>query len=751
MAYSRPNATSHHNTLRDIARPRLLALGGLMMALSAAPVGTFAQTAPITSDKPAPDAKAANVTVLPIVNVNDSADERADGPVIGYRATRSSTFTKTDTPLREVPASVSVIPAQLMKDQAMQSLADVIRYVPGASSHQGEGNRDQFILRGVSTTADIFVDGIRDDAQVFRDLYNLERVEVLKGAGGMIFGRGGAGGVVNRVTKKPVFGPVREVTLAAGAWNQARAAIDVGNKLGDSAAWRVNAMVENADSFRNGYNLERYAVNPTLTLIPGAQTALTLGYEHLSDYRTADRGIPAQNGRPFSVDPGTYFGNADQGRARSVVDGVYAILDHDFGGAQLKNSFRATYYDKYYQNVYADNANASSVTAAGTMRLAAYNNANQRTNIFNQTDLTTRINAGGLDHTLLTGIELGHQISTNKRNTGLFGAATLATVPASAPFAVATSFGPRANDADNNVKADIAAIYIQDQISLNKEWKLLAGLRYDHFKATFDDRRLPGTPAQTIPPTDLARTDNAFSPRLGVIWSPTATATYYASYSYSFLPSAETLGLAVLNAASGFTTADFAPEKAKNVEIGGRWLLLPNLGLSAAVFRLDRDNVRNPDGAGGFIQSGQQRTQGVELGLQGDINRNWQVYAGYAHLDSSITKATAAAGTLGHRPQLVPANTLSVWNRFNAGNGWGAGLGIVYQGASFTNVDNVVELPAFTRADGALYYTFNDGKARVALNVENLFDKKYFPTADGNNNISPGAPRNARLTLTVAF
>lgn len=751
MACSRPTTISNDNTLRDVSRSRLLALGGLMMWLSMASAGTFAQTAPVAPDKPTPDEKAANVTVLPIVNVNDSADERADGPVTGYRATRSSTFTKTDIPLKEVPASVSVVPAQLMKDQAMQSLADVIRYVPGATLHQGEGNRDQFILRGVSTTADLFVDGIRDDAQVFRDLYNLERVEVLKGTGGMIFGRGGAGGVVNRVTKKPLFGPVGDATITVGSWSQARGAIDIGNKLGDSAAWRVNAIYENADSFRNGYNLERYAVNPTLTLIPGAQTALTIGYEHLWDYRTADRGIPAQNGRPFSADPGTYFGNADQGRARSVVDGVYATLDHDFGGVQLKNSFRATQYDKYYQNVYPDNANASSVTVVGTMRLAAYNNANQRTNVFNQTDLTTRINVGGLEHTLLAGLELGHQDSTNKRNTGLFGAATLATVPASAPFAVATSFGPRANDADNNVKADIAAVYIQDQVSLDNEWKLLAGLRYDHFKATVDDHRVLGTPAQTIPPTDLARTDNAFSPRLGLIWSPTATATYYASYSYSFLPSAETLGLAVLNAATGLATADFAPEKANNVEIGGRWDLLPNLGFSVAIFRLDRDNVRNPDGAGGFIQSGQQRTEGVELGLQGDITRNWQVYAGYAHLNSSVTKATAAARTLGHRPQLVPANTLSVWNRFNAGNGWGAGLGIVYQGSSFTNVDNVVELPAFTRADGALYYTFNDGKARVAVNVENIFDKKYFPTGDGNNNISPGAPRNARVTLTLAF
>lgn len=675
-------------------------------------------------------------TTLQQVTVQDSS-ERADGPVTGYRATRSATFTKTDTPLREVPASVTVVPAELMKDQAMQSLADVIRYVPGATSHQGEGNRDQFILRGISTSSDLYVDGIRDDAQVFRDLYNLERVDVLKGTGGMIFGRGGAGGVLNRVTKKPVFDHVGEAAVSLGAHGQLRATADVGARSGDSSAWRINAMAESGDSFRNGVDMKRHAMNPTLTLVTGTQTSLTIGVEHLRDERTADRGVPAQNGKPINTDPGAFYGNAGQSEARSVVDGIYAILDHDLGGVQLKNNFRLTRYDKYYQNVYADNANTSSVIA-GNLKLAAYNNANQRTNVFNQTDLTTTLQAGGFEHQLLVGLELGHQDSSNKRNTGFFGAATLATVSAGAPLAVATSFRPNGTDADNRVKADIAALYVQDQVTLGKDWKLLGGLRYDYFKADFDDRRT------TTPAIDLATTDKAFSPRAGVIWSPGATATYYASYSYSFLPSAETLGLAA-------NTAGLDPEKAKNYELGARWDLAANLGLSAALFRLDRDNVRNADGSGGIVLTGQQRTQGVEIGLQGDVTRNWQVNGGYANLDSRITKATTAAGNLGHRPQLVPQNMFSLWNRVNLGGDWGAGLGVIYQGSSFTNADNIVQLPAFTRVDAALYHTFAGGKTRLAFNIENLFDKKYFPTADGNNNISPGAPRNARLTLSTRF
>ena len=683
---------------------------------------------------------------LPTVTVTGGSTDK------DYHPTESSTFTKTQTPLKEIPASVTVVPAQLMKDQAMQSLADVIRYVPGAQAHQGEGNRDEFIFRGIGTSANLYVDGVRDDAQVFRDLYNLERVEVLKGAAGMIFGRG-AGGVLNRVTKKPVFAPVGEASLTLGSHDQIRSTVDVGGKASDTVAWRLNAMAEKADSFRDGADMNRYALNPTVTWLAGPRTAVTLGYEHLRDERTADRGFPSFNGRPFNADPGTFFGNPDQSHAHSYVDGAYAIVDHDFGNVQLKNTLRVTYYDKYYQNVFP--ATTTPVSATGLVTLNAYNNMNKRTNTFNQTDLTGKFMTGAVEHTWLAGLELGHQDSTNKRNTGFFGpgaGSASITVPASNPRGVASVFRANGTDADNNVKADIAGVYVQDQIAFSPQWKLLAGLRYDYFRTTFDDRRTTLSAATTpTAATDLARTDTAFSPRVGLIWSPTSASTYYASYSYSFLPSAETLGLTVLDKASGLSTADFAPENAKNFEIGGRWDLLPRLSLSAAVFRLNRNNVRNPDGNGGFVQVGQQRTQGLELGLQGEVRPNWLVYGGYAYQDAKITKATDASGTLGHRPQLVPKNTVSIWNRVNLAGGFGAGAGVIYQGSSYANADNAVLLPSFTRVDAALYYAFPGSKMRLALNVENLFDKKYFPTADANNNISVGAPRNARVTLTALF
>ncbi len=660
----------------------------------------------------------------------------------GYRAASASTATKIDLALKDTPASLTVVPAALMKDQAMQSLADVMRMVPGTSVHQGEGNRDQFVLRGISTSADLYIDGVRDDAQVFRDLYNLDRVEVLKGAGGMVFGRGGAGGIVNRVSKQPQMRRLAEASLSTGSSGGLRGTADLGGPVAEGWAGRVNAMAEKAPGFRDGYRLARSALNPVVTWLPGGVTALTVGAEHLQDERTADRGVPARDGRPLDGDPATFYGNAAQSQARSVVDGAYAVLEHDFGALQLRNSLRLTHYDKFYQNVYADNANSSSVDATGNFKLAAYNNANRRSNLFNQTDLNAELQAFGMSHQLLLGVELGHQDSRSERQTGFFSTAatqTLISVPISAPTAVATAFRASGSDANNRVIGQVAALLVQDLVMLSPQWKLLAGLRLDRYETRFDDQRT------TTAPVDLARTDKAASPRLGLIWSPSTTVSAYASYAYSFLPSGETLSLAP-------NTADLAPEKAINTEVGMRWDLRPRLTLSAALFRLDRQDVRAPDtlNPGYFVKTGQQRTEGAELGLQGEVLPGWQLYGGYAYLDGRIVRTTSAA-VAGARLQLVPRHRLTLWNRVELGHGLGAGLGLQHQGLVFTSLDNQVALSGWTRADAALYYRWGNSGTQLAINVENLLNRRYFATADGNNNISPGAPRTARLTLSTKY
>jgi len=225
-----------------------------------------------------------------------------------YRSPTFSSAMKMPTPPRDVPQSVTIISRQLIADQLMQSVGDTLRYVPGVSVHQGENNRDQVVIRGNNSSADFFLDGVRDDVQYYRDLYNLDRVEAIKGPNAAIFGRGGGGGVINRVTKEAGFMPIQELSMHAGSFSDRRVAGDVNRALSDRVAFRLNGMYENDGSFRNGVTLERYGLNPTFTVMPSAATKLTLGYENLYDHRISDRGIPSYQGRPLGVDASTVYG-----------------------------------------------------------------------------------------------------------------------------------------------------------------------------------------------------------------------------------------------------------------------------------------------------------------------------------------------------------------------------------------------------------------------------------------------------------
>ncbi len=235
----------------------------------------------------------------------------------GYIATGTSTATKTNTPLIDIPQSITVITAQQAEDRGSFTIGEALRYVPGVAVAQGEGHRDQISIRGQVTTADFFVDGVRDDTEYFRDLYNVETIEVLKGPAAMIFGRGGGGGVVNRVTKKANGERIREVTATAGSFERARTTIDVGDKISPDAAFRLNAMYENSENFRDFFELERYGINPTMAFRPDDNTKISLSYEYFKDDRTVDRGVPSsKSGRPFRGPIETFY---RQPRRRAIL------------------------------------------------------------------------------------------------------------------------------------------------------------------------------------------------------------------------------------------------------------------------------------------------------------------------------------------------------------------------------------------------------------------------------------------------
>lgn len=661
-------------------------------------------------------------------------------PPGGYAAGRTGTATRTDTPLRDIPQSVTVTTQETIRDLDMRSLQDVLRYTPGTGYAQGEGNRDTPVLRGQATTASLFVDGLRDDVQYIRDLYNIEQVEVLLGPNAMIFGRGGAGGVINRVTKQAEWETRRELRLQAGSFDQRRLSFDLGGAASESAALRLLGVYERSDSYRDGVELERYGINPVFAFRLGERTTIRGGFEHFRDERVADRGIPSFNGRPIGTGVSTFFGDPRQSPVEAEVNALNLSAEHRIAeGVTLRNSFRFADYDKSYQNVFP-----GAVAAGGqTVSLAAYSHATHRQNLFNQTDLVLDFATGPVRHRLLAGVELGRQWTDNTRLTGYFTGvgpnATSISVPVASPrVSVPLSFRPSATDANNSGVATTAALYLQDQVQLLPGLQLILGLRVDNFDVEVRNNRTGER---------LGTTDATLSPRLGVVWQPLEPLSLYASYGTSYLPRAgEQLGsLTVTNRA-------LEPESFTNTEVGAKWDVLPGLQLTAALFRLDRTNVAvaDPADATRSILADGTQTQGLEISARGRVTEQWSVLAGWANQSSEFTSQQSAAVPRGNNVPFVPQNTLSLWNRYDLNPQLGAGLGVVHQSGYHAAADNRVRIPSFTRLDAALYWNLSE-RLLLQANFENLLGTKYYPVADNNNNIVPGAPFAMRFALTSRF
>lgn len=660
------------------------------------------------------------------ITVTESAD---------YRVEVIASSTKTLTPLRDVPQSITVVTQELMRDQMMMSIGDVVRYVPGITSHQGEGNRDQVVIRGNSSSADFFVNGVRDDVQYYRDLYNLDRVEALKGPNAMIFGRGGAGGVINRVTKEAGPTPLREITLQGGSYGHQRFATDFDQSLGGQSAFRLNGMYENSGNFRKSVGLERYGISPTLSIASGEATKITLGYERFRDTRTADRGIPSFQGSPADTPISTFFGNPEESRVAATVNLGSAAIESQKGGLNIRNRTHFGDYDRGYQNFVP-----GAVTAGQTqVALSAYNNATQRLNMFNQTDLSYTVLTGPIRHTLLGGAEVGRQFTDNFRNTGYFNnTATSISAPYANPvISTPVMFRQSATDADNHVQTNLGATYIQDQIEISRKVQLIAGLRFDHFDLRYHNNRTND---------NLRRIDNLVSPRAGIVLKPITPVSIYAGYGVSYLPSAG-------DQFSSLTaiTQMVKPEKFSNYEVGLKWEVVRYLSLTTAVYRLNRTNTRStdPNDPTRIVQTGSQRTNGFEIGVNGSITRAWKIAGGYAYQDAFVTSATTAART-GAQVAQAPHRTFSLWNNYQILPRLSAGVGILNRSDMFAAIDNTVTLPGYTRADAAVFFSVTE-RVRLQANVENLLNKMYYVNADGNNNISPGFPRAVRVGVIARF
>ena len=707
---------------------RSACLIGLLLAAPALGAQTTRPTKDSTRQGPA---------TLERVTVSDSARRRRS-----YTVGQTSSATRTLSRLRDVPQSATIIGPAMMADQAMQSMAEVVRYIPGITMALGEGHRDAPTIRGNSSTADFFIDGIRDDAQYFRDVYNLERVEALKGSNAMVFGRGGGGGVLNRVTKDAQWLPIRSATLTGGSFDQRRATLDVGQGLSARLATRLNGLYEKSASFRQSSGNERHGINPTASLILG-RTTLRTGYEFYRDERVVDRGIPSFEGAPAPTPIETFFGDPSQSQSRLTAHALAAAVDRQLwhgnatmDGIQLRNRSRYMTYDKFYENVFPGAVNST----ATSVNLTGYNNGTDRRNLFNQTDLTTTISRGALRQTLLVGAEFGTQRTDNVRSTAYFGpggsTATSFAVPFDAPRVSApVTFRQSATDADNRTTVTTRAVYAQDQIAIGPHVQAVLGIRFDRLTMAFRNNRTG---------EQLTRPDHLVSPRAGLVYKPVQPVSVYGSYSVSFLPSSGDQFASLTP-----TSQTLEPEQFTNREVGVKWDAGADLAVTAAVYRLDRTNTTAPDPVTPalLVQTGAQRTTGWELGVTGSPTSRWQVAGGYANQNARILSRTSAAAA-GARVPLVPRQTLSLWNRVQLTRRLGTGLGVVHQERMFAAIDNTVTLPSFTRLDAAAFMTLTR-TLRLQANVENLLDTRYYATAHSNNNIMPGSVRTVRVAIHV--
>ncbi len=631
--------------------------------------------------------------------------------------------------------------------------------------HQGEGNRDELVIRGVDSSANFFVNGFRDDVQYFRDFYNTQSVEVLKGPSALTFGRGAGGGIVNRTLKEADGTRVYEASAQTGSWNDRRFTLDAGQAINDNVAVRLNAFYEGSDTFRNYGKLERYGINPTVTLKPSEDTRIKLSYEYFHDERTADRGNPSQSpvggatrfnpAAPFAPngDLSAFFGSPTYNVARADVQTAMAVVEHDFGnGLTVKNGTIYADYKKFYRNVFpGGGALAGAVNPADTaFNLAAYQNTTNRDNAFNQTDFTWKTSTGPVFHTIGFGTEFGQQTGVGIRNTGIFpnGTNTFVANPFQPTYFGPVTFvhhttatntdGVTAADTNSRYRLNIESAYLRDTIELTRWLQVIAGARFDRFDLSALDMNTG---------TSRARIDDKVSPQAAIIFKPIDSLSIYGAYSVSYLPASGDQFSSLTNG-----TLILDPQKFENKEVGVKWNVNPRLLFSTAVYNLDRTNQPIADGnnPGFFFPSGSTTTRGFEASLAGYITSAWQSSFAYAYTDARITGATSATVVAGNRVQLVPFDQFAWWNKYQFTPVFAGALGVIYFSDSFASSDDTVRLPGFVRFDAALYATINENW-RAQLNVENIFNKGYWASADGNNNISPGQGRTFRLQAIYKF
>ncbi|MEP3225054.1 MAG: TonB-dependent receptor [Parasphingorhabdus sp.] len=685
---------------------------------------------------------------------SDSPDIIVDGEILYSNQINA---VKTPTPIIDVPQSLSIVTAEQIKQRGFSSIGQIINYTPGVNSSQGEGHRDAVVFRGVRSTADFFIDGVRDDVQYYRPLYNLEQVEILRGPNALLFGRGGTGGILNRVTKKGVIGEnFTGFQASVDTFGAFGIQADVNISTSDNVAFRINGMYESLNNHRDFFDGDRIGVNPTAKFQLGPDTTLDLSYEYADHERFVDRGIPTgADGRPVEALRDVVFGDPELNFTELQAHLLRASLQHSFS-ENLKGNFSAFYgdYDKVYSNFFAN----SYDPATNIAELDGYIDTTERQNLILSGNLVGEFKTGSIAHTLIFGGEYISTSSDQNRFNSRFstsvddvanmvaGARTdRADFFATRPIALnggvgvvadgratANDFTVDLND-DTRVDIDVFSAYIQDQIELTEWLDVIVGVRFDSF-----DIEVFNVPANET----RTRKDEEFSPRFGVILKPQENISIYGSYSESFLPRS---GEQFANINGSNNALD--PNTFTNLEAGIKWDFQQGLSLTAAIFEIEQSSPQVADNDPSTLDVIDSNIQGFELQLQGQVTDSWTISAGYSYLDGEQVNRSGPSGL---RPRELPENMFSIWNNIAVTDRFGLGFGLTHQDESFINNGNTAVLPAYTRVDAAAYFNLSEN-LRIQVNIENLTDTLYFPNSHATHQASVGAPINARFSISGRF
>ena len=726
--------------IRSTGRGTLLPLGfAALTGLAGAPEDAFAQQTSTQSGE----------QTLPEVKVRESAQKD------DYVPTVSTIGGKTPTPVMDIPQSVTIINRAVMDAQGAISLQDALRNVPGITFGGAEGGviGNNINLRGFTARTDLYLDGIRDRGQYYRDVFSLDAVEVLKGPSSMLFGRGSTGGVINQVSKVPSLTPSNYATLSVGTTPAIRATADINQPMSETSAFRVAVMGQDVHSSRDVMKNEDYGIAPSIRFGIGTPTDVIVSALLLHNNDMPDYGLPPVNGRPANVNRGNFYGLTND-RTTQEVGEVRARIVHKLTPElTLQNQ---TQYSQYnidaresgpgaigtrnaagaFVAIPAAAATAGNATLVPTQRLFVQIAGHDRSifdhSIYNQTDLIANFFTGSIGHQLMGGLELGYDDYENQAYarpnlpvvwlvSPLEQAGNTITIPGNFVSARATTVAP----------------YVNDTISLNPYWKIVGGMRWDYYDATINNTvNNPRRASQSV---------DHWSWRAGLMYQPSETQTYYASYGTSFNPSIETLTLT-----NG--QQNLAPEENQSVEAGGKWAVMDgNLLLMSAVFQTIKKNARSQVSAGVYELIGEVRVNGFEATAAGRLTRNWQILAGYTYLDPEITDASALDGTKGKVPLNTPRNSTSLWTTYNITPEWQVGGGMTTMSGRYANNTNTVSVGQYVRVDATVAYM--QPKYDVRLNVFNVFDKLNFDQliASQNGRSVPGTNTQALLTFTYRF